>query len=218
MSYVDLVLVVNTTQLTLYTPNWLEGITKPLPPGVILSMSVGNKDALSALINDWLAELKQPVAQVLLVVSEGLYFEKNLTASLDQVVDAQSFANIVPFERVAYKVYDVAGQKLAIGIDRDFFDIFHQSLKQHHLPVAAVIPLVVLLELIGTPDLSPAAVKILFKKTPNFRDYSLIVTGEEPRSLQEQEQHFSEEHSRLVILIFIIFLAVLMIVTWYILR
>ncbi len=213
-----MILQMSPSQLTFYTPQSPDGIGRHLAAGIIKNMGIDDKDQLFKILSDWFDEIKCSATQGMLILSPKLCFDKAIpSASPEDMTKAQQFAALVPFERVATRIYAVSGQWVSISFDHDLIDMFRLLFQKQHISLTGIIPEVVAASLGGEHTITPTAVKKLFKSWSSLDEQSIVPMKEGANSIQEKEQVFSHKHAGVVVIIFVSFLVGLGSLTWFML-
>ncbi len=209
-----------TTQLSVYAPHILNGVSFPFPDGIIRNMEIIDSQKLFEFIQYVIDSQKLHDANVLVVYGQSLYFEKRVPVSTEEKIEEERkrFCHDTPFDRVASKDYKVSGEVSLVSINSDFYDSLKQACTRAEITVIGVIPQFLLAASLPKSGMTPQAVKNILAKLDSFKEQAIVYSKVKLQTLQQHEEYLSSHYSGLIIVIFVLFLLGVFGITGFILR
>lgn len=180
------------------------------PSDVVNNQEIVDIEKFSELFEDLFTQYEVANSHVLIVLSQGLTFEKILSENIspiDRNKEAKEFTDIVPFEEVLSHIYKLSKTEKIIAVNKKLCDDISEILKKLQFSVT-IIPLSiiqdVIVELTNNLDL-----KIILDRADSLKQYSLL--SPEEIEFEKTTQSKKSDKTRLLILggIFFVLLAIL---------
>lgn len=174
---------------------------------MISDLEVVNHNELSQGIKGFIESTKLKSGQVVLILSESVYFEKDFAGPESPSQSSiDNFVETVPFSSTSSKLFKVgSGYKLVV-VNRDLYEPLKKAFELNGFSVAAVVPGFVLGTANISPELTPESCRIIYRKIDQVILDSMIGMDEDNQSLHNQEQRFLEKNKVLVILLSVLFI------------
>lgn len=173
------------------------------PSSTISNLEVLNPPAFEKSINEFLIKFKLKKSKLVIVLSEDIYFQKELPKNLDEQTEVKvsEFLNTVPFEpaKIGFKKIEKGDSIELIAANRSVFKIVQKVAVDLGALVLAVTPLTIFKEKYGLgAEIDEGGAKKILS------DQKLIVAG---NFLSEEEGHIAPAKLKVsrVLLIIIIF-------------
>ncbi len=117
-------------------------VSLQIPETIVKDWEVISKDGLYTLIKQWVKQYSLSGSQIVFVLSESVYCEKQFSVIEHSQVetDILKFFDMVPYESIWSKVYPTKNGKRAIAISKGFYDGLHQGFILQGLPTKTIIP------------------------------------------------------------------------------
>lgn len=212
------VLYLEQHRMTMYTSSG-RLLTLDIPKDVVSEFEIVSREKLSGLIKDFINSKEIDPSTLIVIYAPELCFEKNFPElPLEQKEgQTQAFFEAVPFDRVLSRVYPDAKGSKAVAINRDFYEVIYDIFSQFGFQFYAVIPFYVL-TLLGYKGFDAKVAGALTKRSDAVKQQTMILIRQPVRSLQEQEELLAKEHTPLILLIFFVFIAAVVGVTFIVLN
>lgn len=212
-----LVLLIDTNRLQIYGGgNLSQVVSLDIPLTVVKDIDVVDRPAFDALIQSWLTQNKVPTADVVVVLSEAMYFARDVTqeGKDEAEKEAVAFTDSVPFEKVVTKRYPLERGYRIVCVNDALLDTVIAALRAHDLSVVAVVPSFLLGPHSGKHVLDTEMGKYIVGHADNLRTQSVVGPVEHGTSTTGKEVAvFARKNQRLVMMIgvFLVLIAILVI-------
>ncbi len=181
-------------------------------PEVVSNLDVVNKDLLKNLIVSFIENNKIPASIVIVLLTDAVIYEKNLT---NEQSDVQKFLDSIPFEDVLAKAIKTEKLSLMVGTNRDLvFSVIDPFIKKGFI-IEAVVPSFLYGQNINiTNGLTVELVKSILKHPELLKSVNLLIgqqlirelSGDSSMSAQKENKTEEKPKKRQLILI-VVFVA-----------
>lgn len=176
-----------------------------MQPVVIRDLEVVNRDALYALVNQWLKQNNLGSNRLFFILSPTVYFEKVLTATgeSEQETEILAFYDSVPFEELTTRVLIVDGKKHAFAANRNLLEALRHAFILQGLRVIGVVPAFLLGTVAAKRWLDAEMGAYVLKHFDMLRQQNIIDTEEQNQSAPAQVAHVptTKSNPRLMIMV-----------------
>jgi hypothetical protein len=141
-----LILFINRNTFQLFGGNLTGIVTAEVPDSIFRDGDVINSDGAYTLIKQLVKQYVLTGTQLFIVLSDLMYYEKTfITVQSTQLEnDVLNFFNVVPYESLLTKVYDIEKGKRAVAMNKVFYEAIRQGFALQGIPIKSVIPACVL--------------------------------------------------------------------------
>lgn len=180
------------------------------PPEAISHLEVINEERLNNAVKEFIETNKILPANVVLLLSVPVTFEKDFTDKNVTLEDAEvkEFLDYIPFEDVLGKVITLEQKQKLVAVNKKLIEIIKEAFNNQKFDIISIVPVSVLQETI--PDLSTNLnLQIVLDKADSIKQYS-IMTLEEPVKISNSKNKALVKNKRLLIItgifVFLIFI------------
>lgn len=165
-------------------------ITLEIPEAVIRDIDIVSKDGLYTLIKQWVKQYTIAAGQLVLVLSEETYFDKQFSTHEHPEVetDVLKFFDMVPYESIWTKVYSVPTGKRAIAINKAWYEAISQGFSLQGFQIKSMIPAFTLGQLSGASALDAKLVDHIMKNYDALARQSLLDATELTPAMQREQE------------------------------
>lgn len=137
-----IILFIDRAQIQLYGGNLTGIVTIEIPETILNDGDILRKDDLYTLIKQCVKQYALTSGQLIMVLSEALYFEKIFfSADTPQTEsDILKFFDSIPYDSVWTKVYQTEKGKHAVAVNKVLYEAFHQGFLLQGLSTKALVP------------------------------------------------------------------------------
>lgn len=169
------IIFVQAKGFTVYHPSFPSGSHFSFSEKYIKDLDILEKAGLEDSISTWFVTLHIPLSNFIMILSDSVYFEKDIMQMDIQKQDemTKAFLDTVPFENVLTKTFPIQNGAKVIAANKDFCDLMITAIRKQKYTIESVVPAVIF-GIFGVPvdikddGLSDVAVSLL------FRNYSQI--------------------------------------------
>lgn len=211
------VIFLDREKLDFYGSNITHNVVRlDFPPNIVKDLEVISKDELNILIKNFIDFYKIVPANLILVLSANIYFEKNLQlAQRDLLVpEMEEFLDNIPFKNTASRIFPLASSTKIIAANRDFYGSVKNAFENHGFTIKTVIPEFVArkyADFKGSMDI--ATYRSIIDKFDSYRKEVMINHQEASRPKQDKQgkSSASKISPTLIVLlgVFILFIGIL---------
>jgi hypothetical protein len=137
------ILFVDKNTISFYSKSGQKPVVLTLEPDVIKDMEILSQEKLVQSLSFWMDNNKIPACDVILVLSENVYFE-HAAQSLanDGAADAEieTYLGTVPLEQTVSRVLVDDASKRVVVLGRDYYDLLLDFLEKRYIRVLALFP------------------------------------------------------------------------------
>lgn len=141
-----LILLINRNTFQLFGGNLTGIVTVEVPETILHDGDVISADGAYTLIKQLVKQYLLTGSQLFIVLSDLTYYEKtfSLAQSTQLENEVLNFFNVVPFESLLTKVYDIEKVKMAVAVNKMFYETIRQGFALQGIPIKAIIPACIL--------------------------------------------------------------------------
>jgi len=175
-----LILFINRNTFQLFGGNLTGIVTVEAPENILRDGDVISADGAYTLIKQMAKQYLLTGTQLVLVLSNLMYYEKIFSPvqSTQLENDVLNFFNVVPYESLLTKVYDIEKGKRAVAVNRSLFETIRQGFALQGIPVKALVPACLLGLSANTHVLTAEVVSEIMRNVDNLTKQSIIDTQE----------------------------------------
>lgn len=136
------VIFLDKTLLYVYIDKMSAPVGFKLPQDIVSNLDVLDRKKLSNELVTFIEEKKLEPAQLVIVLSSSVYFEKDLSAipELEQKAQTESFLSNVPFENVSSKKFKTDKGEKIVAANSDLYTYIKGAFEDQGFQVEAVVP------------------------------------------------------------------------------
>ncbi len=155
------------------------------PPNLVQDLEIFDKEALETQIKTFIDTNKIFPANLMLVISDSIIFEKMvpLTDNSKKDQEVQNFLENIPFENIIYKVYDQDKGYKIIAFNKEIFTSLKSAFETPGFTVSGVIPNFILGNMGSSGTLQINTVKFVLSKFDMLQKESLVIEPVKPNIL-----------------------------------
>jgi hypothetical protein len=185
-----LILFINRNTFQLFGGNLTGIITVEVPESTLHDGDVISADGAYTLIKQMVKQYLLTESQLFVVLSDLMYYEKIFSpVQLTQLEnDVLNFFNVVPYESLLTKVYDVEKGKRAVAVNKALYETIRQGFALQGIPIKAVIPACALGTLGSKHALDVAMANEILRNIDGFTKQSLLDAQEVNISPSQPEE------------------------------
>lgn len=187
------IIYVERSRLSYYPQEGKEIFHLPFKLDFFTDLEVTNKEEFIKKIKEFIDKSKFVIADVLIILSESVLFEKKLSIkpqdSLDR--DKQIFLDNLPFDNITMRPYISEKAIRLVGVNKDLYQVIKEGFIEKGFIVRGIIPDLVLEPLAKKTDFNLILAKLILKKfsylkqlkfliqQPEAKDFKLFTPAEE---------------------------------------
>jgi hypothetical protein len=174
-----LILFINRNTFQLFGGNLTGVVTVEVSENILRDGDIISADGIYTLIKQLVKQYVLAGSQLFIVLSDLMYYEKTFSAaqSIQLENDVLNFFNVVPYESLLTKVYDIEKGKRAVAVNKLLYEAIWQGFTLQGIPTKAIIPACVL-GAVGTKHVLDAAMaNEIVKNIDGLTRQSLLDTG-----------------------------------------
>lgn len=177
-----------------------------LPAEVIRDLEITSQTELANLIHTFVVNQKLPPTDLILVLSQEVYFEKDIGKCDGEEQDKliQQFVDTVPFTTTSEKVFQIRGSCRLVVINRTLYDAFKTAFEKEKFPVVAVVPELVLPNIGIKGTLNADSCRVVAKRISELREQSFLERPERSEGPDGRTGQFFLKHRVMLIILFVI--------------
>jgi hypothetical protein len=141
-----IILFIDHNKIQLYGGILTGIVTIDIPQSILNDGDITRKDDLYTLIKQCVKQYALIGGQLIMVLSETMYFEKMFTSTDNPQTESDilKFFDSIPYESIWTKVYQTEKGKHAVAVNKVLYEAFHQGFMLQGLSTKALIPSFVL--------------------------------------------------------------------------
>lgn len=182
-------------------------ITLDFPANIVFDIDIIDPESFDLLLVNFLEQSKISPADIILVVSPDVYYEKNITISLDPTERQNQidiFLQSIPFKNLIYKDYLLGGQPRLVTLNKNFYEPIVKFFEKNSFNVIAILPFFVLDNFhLGFISYLPKEVKDIYQKYKPLEPFSLITPQAIDKLVTTTIHRPHEDNSRALILLIV---------------
>jgi len=171
-----LILFINRNTFQLVGGTLTGIVTIEVSESILRDGDVISVDGTYTLIKQMVKQYVLTGSQLFIVLSDLMYYEKifTLIQSTQLENDVLNFFNVVPYESVLTKVFDIEKGKRAVAVNKTLYETLRQGFALQGIPIKALIPACVL-GTFGTKHVLDAAMaNDIFRNVDGLTKQSLL--------------------------------------------
>ena len=188
-----------------------------IPADTMSYFDIINRDKFYQIIQALVTTHKIAPAPLLILVSAGATYEKNIASKTTEEINTESaqFLETVPFEKVLSRIYKMGDTATLFATNRDLYEAVKHGFEKLHFSTAAIVSLAVLQKVM--PDLgSTLNLEAVASKFDAIKQYSFITAEEinnpaKPRVEQEEKPKSNPMRLYGLIGVFVVLVGVLVV-------
>jgi len=141
-----LILFINRNTFQIFGGTLTGIVTIEVPESILRDGDVISEDGAYTLIKQMVKQYILTGSQLFIVLSDISYYEKIFssveTTQLEN--DVLNFFNVVPYESLLTKVYDIEKIKRALAVNKALYETIRQGFSLQGIPIKAIVPACVL--------------------------------------------------------------------------
>ena len=148
----------------------------PLPSTSVKDLEVINSSELTTLIKNFISTHQIRPSPVIVILSQDVCFEKNLSEVpvTDRAAAAQNFIDSVPLVSVSSKVFRIQNSEVLVVINRNLYEALKESFTSLGFAVMVVVPGLVLGGVGIKEEISATSCQLILKKEAFLKDNSFL--------------------------------------------
>lgn len=167
------ILYVDKSTISLYLKSGQKPLVLSLEPDVVKDMEIVSQEKFIQSLAFWMDSNKIPSCDVVLVLSENVYFEyaaQSLAGDGSADKEIETFLDAVPLSQIVSRVLIDDASKRAVALGRDYYDLLLEFLEKRYIRVLALLPASLLK--ISSPD--ELKVDHLLKNLDDYRKFNFL--------------------------------------------
>jgi len=184
------ILFINRNTFQLYGGGLTGIVTIEVPETVLHDGEVVSSDGAYTLIKQLAKQYPIAGSQLIIVLSDLMFFEKTFSppapATLEE--DVLNFFNVVPFESLITKVYDIEKGKRAVAANKNLYETLKQGFALQGIPVKTLLPACVFGTMATKHALDAALASEIMRNVDGYARQNLLDAQEQNFSTTPQEQ------------------------------
>lgn len=167
------ILFVDKNNITYYLKGNHAPFNLELPVDAVEGMEVVNPEKFVGALAFWMDNNKIADADIIIVVSENVYFEhavQSLANSDEDEKDLEMFLGTVPLEDPVSKVIVDGASKKVVVLSRDYYDLLLDFLEKRYFRVLALFPA----SLLGIKSPNDINIEQLIKNLDDYKKYNFL--------------------------------------------
>lgn len=213
------ILYLGKDKFDLWGGNFIQVLSFVFPPELVRDLDVLNHDGLIISVQSFIERNKIPPLRIVLILSETICFEKEVpenSTTFEREDMLNSFADMVPFDRVSRKIVKIDGKPKIVGANKILWDTIRECFANQGSVILTVVPSSAL----GLADIQssfdPKYARAAFTKAENLKEANFLETPGENGSIMSSDSK-PVNHNREILLggvffLLLIILAVLIII------
>jgi hypothetical protein len=164
---------VDKSTISLYLKSGQKPLVLSLEPDVVKDMEIVSQEKFIQSLAFWMDSNKIPSCDVVLVLSENVYFEyaaQSLAGDGSADKEIETFLDAVPLSQIVSRVLIDDASKRAVALGRDYYDLLLEFLEKRYIRVLALLPASLLK--ISSPD--ELKVDHLLKNLDDYRKFNFL--------------------------------------------
>jgi hypothetical protein len=184
-----LILFINRNTFQLFGGNLTGIVTIEVPESIFHDGDVLSVDGLYTLVKQLVKQYLLTGSQLFIVLSDLMYYEKifSTVPSTQLENDVLNFFNVVPYESLLTKVYDVEKGKRAVAVNKALYETIRQGFALQGIPIKAIIPACALGAVGGKHTLDAAVAGEILRNADGFAKQSLLDAQETNTTTSQPE-------------------------------
>jgi len=167
------ILYVDKNTISFYAKSGQKPLVLTLEPDVIKDMEIVSQEKFVQSLAFWMDNNKIPPCDVILVLSENVYFEhatQSLASDGSADNEIETYLGTIPLEQVVSRVLVDDASKRAIALGRDYYDLLLDFLERRYFRVLALLPASLL------KVKSPEEIKVdnLIKNLDDYKKFNFL--------------------------------------------
>jgi hypothetical protein len=160
-----------------------------VPESIFHDGDVLSVDGLYTLVKQLVKQYLLTGSQLFIVLSDLMYYEKifSTVPSTQLENDVLNFFNVVPYESLLTKVYDVEKGKRAVAVNKALYETIRQGFALQGIPIKAIIPACALGAVGGKHTLDAAVAGEILRNADGFAKQSLLDAQETNTTTSQPE-------------------------------
>ncbi|MFA5776464.1 MAG: hypothetical protein WC988_02835 [Patescibacteria group bacterium] len=137
------ILYVDKNTISFYSKSGQKPLVLTLEPDVIKDMEIVSQEKFILSLAFWMDNNKIPSCDVILVLSENVYFEhaaQSLAGDDSADKEIETYLGTVPLEQVVSRVLSDGASKRVVALGRDYYDLLLDFLEKRYFRVLALLP------------------------------------------------------------------------------
>jgi len=171
------ILYVERAGLQYFAEGGIKTFSMPYHSNIVADLEVLNKDEFIKQIKEFITENKFISADVLIILSESVLFEKKLGIVSKEVLDKekQTFLDNMPFDNVTMRHYVWEKTIRLVGVNKDFYQDIKQSFIEKGFPVRGIIPYLILEPFTKKSEFDLVLAKLILKKFGYLKQLKFLI-------------------------------------------
>ncbi|OGG12525.1 hypothetical protein A3D77_01165 [Candidatus Gottesmanbacteria bacterium RIFCSPHIGHO2_02_FULL_39_11] len=209
------ILYISKDKFDLWGQSFSQVLSFVFPLDLVRDLEVINHEGLIISVQSFIERNKIPPLKIVIVLSDTICFEKEVPENgnpFEREDILNSFADMVPFDRVSRKILKIEGKQRIIGTNKILWDTIRESFTNQ----GSVIPAVVPSSALSIPDIlsnfNPKYARVAFTKAENLREANFFENTGETGGLSPSSSK-PVNHTREIILggVFLLLLIILVV-------
>lgn len=215
------VIYVDRNCLYFYEKSWDKVLKLNLTPDLMKDLEIIDKTKLESAVKNLLTSNQLFANQLILVLSEDLYFEKDIPADTQNYEEAlENFLNKIPYENILYRQYKTEKTEKVVVINKTFYETVRSAFEKEGFIIDCTVPSFIL-DIKINPKTGPDLATAIFiaEKAVSLRTESLTPTIQQVNSeylaKQERENKYKDILVTVVVVVFFIVMAALWVAFYF---
>jgi hypothetical protein len=209
------VILLKRDQLTIFLKDVNQtSVDLALTNDIVSDLEIKDRKKLAEAIRLFIEKNKIKPANFILILSSDTYFQKDLSVSQSNVefpTLLQQFVELIPFEKVYSKAYQVNKGTRIITVNEQFYQEILHILTDLDFEIDLILPEINILENLNFKQLDGTVIPKLFDNKDSLKQYSFPVTIEKKPVKIQKIASSKQDDNRRVIILLSIFLSLLII-------
>jgi hypothetical protein len=167
------ILYVDRSSLSYYVKSNQKPLVLELAQDVVKDMEIVSPEKFVSALAYWMDNNKIPASDLVVVVSENIYFEhavQSLANSDEDEKEIEMFLGTVPFEQPVSRILADGASKRIVVLGKDYYDLLLEFLEKRYFRVLALFPASLL------KVKSPEEIKVdqLIKNLDDYKKFNFL--------------------------------------------
>lgn len=194
-------------KLTIASTQLATPITLDFPVNIVFDIDIIDLESFDLLLVNFLEQSKLTPAEIILVVSPEVYYEKNIILSTDPTERQNQidiFLQSVPFKNLIFKDYLLGDQPRLVTLNKNYYEPIVKFFEKNNFNITAIIPLFVLENFhLSLVSYTAIEAKAIYNNYKLLEPNSLITFQDIDKISSVLIRRPEEDHTRTIILIVI---------------
>ena len=181
-----------------------KGLVLEIPASVVFDIEVVDYDSLNYILANFVEQNKIEPADVILVLAQAVYYEKEISASTpeEQKSNTEAFLKDIPYKNLLSKEYPAGAKKRLVAVNKNFYEPIVMFLEKNDFNVLSIIPYFCLeINKLQLTEFSGKEAKEVISKYKILEPLSLATTQEIDKSVATVSYQPKEKSPRTLALI-----------------